>query len=405
MPSSDAFREYIETVCRQVRWKRVHPSIAAELETHMCDQCDAFQAEGDDAQTAEEKAICEMGDAVVIGQAFDTTHRPKPQWTMLSIVAVLLLMGIGLRLFLFTDAEVHGNLRTMLLSCGIGIAVMCATYFADFSLLGKHPYVFANIVVYTTLLTSLLFPGLVNGRHVSVAPVGAGITISSNLLLLYPLVVAVLVYANRKRSRKEILIFCIILAVLAVIGVLCAANYIVSTFHVSRWQSIFHPELDPTGHGYFPLMIREMLAGAKWFGHGAVSDVHHTYLAQSPVAATDILLVTLAVRVGWGAVAAILVVFATLLGMGFRLCCKQRSVLGKMVSFAVLFTLAAQMLLYVVYNLGFPFLPPMTLPLVSRSGTAMVMNMGLIGIMLSVFRTGDVVSDVQPAPKKQAVAI
>lgn len=49
------------------------------------------------------------------------------------------------------------------------------------------------------------------------------------------------------------------------------------------------------------------------------------------------------------------------------------------------------MLIYVVFNLGFQLISPLSLPLISYGNTATVINLGLIGLMLSVFRTGDMV--------------
>ena len=54
---------------------------------------------------------------------------------------------------------------------------------------------------------------------------------------------------------------------------------------------------------------------------------------------------------------------------------------------------AVQTFDYVMFNLGFQMASPISLPLVITSNVAFVINMVLIGFMLSVFRTGDVVVD------------
>jgi len=59
----------------------------------------------------------------------------------------------------------------------------------------------------------------------------------------------------------------------------------------------------------------------------------------------------------------------------------------------VVLTITMQVVLYVAFNLGFQLFSPMTLPLISYSGTAAIINMILIGIMLSVFKSGDLVRD------------
>lgn len=75
------------------------------------------------------------------------------------------------------------------------------------------------------------------------------------------------------------------------------------------------------------------------------------------------------------------------------LCTNQKSVLGRLVSTSALITFTIQVILYVASNLGFQLLSPLTLPLVSYGGTATIINMMLIGIMLSAFKSGSLVRD------------
>ncbi|MDO0823829.1 FtsW/RodA/SpoVE family cell cycle protein [Desulfosporosinus nitroreducens] len=79
--------------------------------------------------------------------------------------------------------------------------------------------------------------------------------------------------------------------------------------------------------------------------------------------------------------------------MPIILCKKQKSVLGFLVSLAIISTFSAQFILYISSNLGFWRLDPLSLPLISYGGRALVTNMCLIGLLLSVFRTGDLVTD------------
>jgi len=51
-----------------------------------------------------------------------------------------------------------------------------------------------------------------------------------------------------------------------------------------------------------------------------------------------------------------------------------------------------EVVFYVISNLGFPIITS-TLPFISYSGMSIIINMTLIGIMLSVFKSGDIVRD------------
>ena len=56
-------------------------------------------------------------------------------------------------------------------------------------------------------------------------------------------------------------------------------------------------------------------------------------------------------------------------------------------------TFCIQVIIYISFNLGIPLAAPISLPLISHGNVATVINLILIGVMLSVFRTGDVVTD------------
>ena len=73
-------------------------------------------------------------------------------------------------------------------------------------------------------------------------------------------------------------------------------------------------------------------------------------------------------------------------------CMKQKSGLGFFVSIAIALTLLVQIFMYVSFNMGI-FITQISLPLISPGNSPLLINMALIGFMLSVFRTGDVVID------------
>ena len=77
----------------------------------------------------------------------------------------------------------------------------------------------------------------------------------------------------------------------------------------------------------------------------------------------------------------------------FRLISKQRSVLSRLVATAVLTTFTMEVVLYTISNLGLPLIVSLTLPFISYSGMSAIVNMTLIGVMLSVFKSGDIVKD------------
>ncbi|MEL7656195.1 MAG: permease prefix domain 1-containing protein, partial [Bacillota bacterium] len=88
MLQSNKFADYLETVRRQIRWKRAQTYVLEEIKNHLADQKDAFQRDGLDEETAAIRAIAEMGDPVMVGEQLDRTHRPQPDWPLLAMTAL-----------------------------------------------------------------------------------------------------------------------------------------------------------------------------------------------------------------------------------------------------------------------------------------------------------------------------
>ena len=85
MEQSNKLEGYLKTVCQQIRWKKAHGVISEELENHIIDQKNAFVSEGFTEENAMDKAIEEMGDPIVVGSELDRTHKPKPEWCIISL--------------------------------------------------------------------------------------------------------------------------------------------------------------------------------------------------------------------------------------------------------------------------------------------------------------------------------
>ena len=90
MPGPETIRDYLDTAAAQIRWKRARTVVVRELETHLEDQRNEFQAEGHSPEEAERLAVEEMGDPVAVGTDLDRLHRPKSQWKMLCLLAAAL---------------------------------------------------------------------------------------------------------------------------------------------------------------------------------------------------------------------------------------------------------------------------------------------------------------------------
>ena len=429
MRSLDRINEYVSLLCQQIRWKKAHLRVSEEMENHIADGRDAYMEQGLDEQTATEKAIADTGDATLVGTQLDRIHRPRPQWDMFTWVAGFLVFGIFINLFVFGG----WNLPHQLLGLTIGVAVMLGAYFVDFTVLGKYPRIIYGGTVLFGVAVSFFMSFFVsdNPRFLSIV---------QSISLLFPLAfVSFLFWARNKGYRGIVLCwmaygllclgtfasgalggfihFAIIGMVLFVITVLWGwfgVNRVSGTllalipsalvmvigigaalarhaYIAMRFQAVFHPHVAPDSWGWLPLQIRDILSGAVLFGAG-------TEVQLSPIMMHyDFLLTSLISRFGWIPFAGILGALLFFIGKATMRCWRQRSGLGALVSTAVVLTFSVQVISYIMYNLGLLF-TQLSLPLLSPGNVAMITNLGLIGFMLSVFRTGDVVVDERIAP-------
>ena len=446
MQHPDKIAGYLETVRQQIRWKRAQPIVLEEIENHITDQKNALLKEGLDEETATNKAITEMGDPVIVGEQLDYAHRPKPDWTLLALTVAMLLLGFAVQFFIDFTLDGAWALKQQMAWTGITIIVMFAAYFADFTIVGKYPRTvfftfcaitmvccfFAGAVrggtsyaVYPLLLFPTAFAGLVysmrNKGYGGLILCGAAFVVSAFLSMIVPsltvlfllgvscltiLTAAVLKGWFNVRKLSAMLILYIPTATVlsmsfffAIIGV---------GYRAERLRAVFNPSLDPTGMGYMGTTIRYFLSHSQFIGGGMPMNYSGVSVEASniltarilPEINTDFLLTYLTYRFGWIALWGIIALFAAFIIRAIVLCKKQKSVLGFLTSTAIVSTFSVQLIVYIASNLGFLLFAPLSLPLISYGKIALVANMLLIGLLLSVFRTGALVRD-----KAETVAV
>jgi len=430
MPSFDKINEYAALVSQQIRWEKARLRVSEEITNHIVDGRDSYIAQGFDEQTATDKAIADTGDSMTIGTRLDRIHRPKPQWTMFAWVIGFILLGLFISLFIFDDVNVTGRLLTRrLLLTAISVVVMMSAYFADFTILGKYP---RRICLGVGLLMAAAYNINVFVTHIVVFNMEFQL---QTLALLLPVVFAPIIYISRNKSYWGLLgclltygLLCLVtfsanhlsgfvhfviigmaLLIIAVIKnwfgvnrvmgiVLTLVPYIIffavmifiygrGSWVFARLMGAINPYSDPLGSGFLAIQARELLSSAALVGEGSMPEFFPQAWLYS-----DFILLTVINRFGWLAFAVVMGALLLFIGKVTARCIKQKSSLGFFISIAVALTLFVQIFMYVIFNMGFT-LTHISLPLISPGNSAMVINMGLIGFMLSVFRTGDAVDD------------
>ena len=451
MPGPETIRDYLDTAAAQIRWKRARTVVVRELETHLEDQRNEFQAEGHSPEEAERLAVEEMGDPVAVGTDLDRLHRPRPQWGMLALTLALLLAGSWLRYALTRAGAPWGEdldpIRCAL-SAAVGAAVLMGAYFLDVSrLLRWARWVYIGGII-AGVLSLHLSPNVNNASY-----------FTRYVVLFYPAVYAFWLYACRGKGWQGLLAavaggiplaaigvmapflqgviqllvigcFLLLLAIwmgwftvprrqgMAAVGGLAAAMagavlwmLLGAGYNASRIQILLHPETDPMGSGYQSIMTQRVLDASRLVGEGSELPIRLETIRgrellpemMLPEWNHDFLPTTMVYKLGWLPYLLLLAALAALFLWMLRRCACQRSQSGKLLALAVVGTLAVQSAFAVVLNLGFVLFSAQ-LPLVTGNLHS-VADCALIGLALSAFRSESILRDtampVFQAPQKE----
>ena len=87
--------EFIQLLADQIRCKRAREDVIREMEAHISDQAEAYEAEGMEPEEALAEAVEQMGDPVAVGVELDRIHRPRMDWKMTAMAVLLSLGGLG----------------------------------------------------------------------------------------------------------------------------------------------------------------------------------------------------------------------------------------------------------------------------------------------------------------------
>lgn len=431
MGKPETIQEYLTAIEEQIRWKRARPVVALELQRHLEDQRDAFLEEGSTPKDAERLAVEEMGDPVSVGAELDHIHRPKPQWGLLGLTVLLAIIGSVLRVWLTARWTISSidPVRT-LAALLVGTACLLAGYFLDYAVLGRHAVAVYVGAVIAGVLALWLSPEVNNASYYT-----------RYVVLCYPVVYAIWLYFCRQKHWKGVLLamaggvplalICLAapsttgllllllvgFALLLVAGwddwfeigrrksmavpLVCAGAMIGTACYgiffrgylQNRWTMLVHPELDPYGAGYQAMSVRRALSIARRWGEGQWNDVvsPYSYDYTVPGCEGDFFLTTIIYKLGWLPFLMLVLAVAFLLLWLLHRCLRQRNPFGRLVALSVVLALGLQGVFSIFLNMGF-VLTSVHMPFLVGN-LHMVLDMGLIGMALSVFRESSIVRE------------
>ncbi len=194
-------------------------------------------------------------------------------------------------------------------------------------------------------------------------------------------------YGVDKKQGFLIVIIPVFIVVLLGISVIFFSGHL--PYFFNRISALLNPEKHLDYLGYLNFVIRDILSTSVFWGKGKTLNVT-SYL---PDINTDYSLTYLIHEFGFimlFLVSALVLVFSI---FGLYKAIKEKSALGGIISITIILTFIFQAFSYIIANLGYGVPVSLSLPLISYGNTSLFINSALIGIMLSVFRTGEIHSD------------
>lgn len=418
MNKLDSIQEYIKTVCDQIRWKKAHSTVADELETHILDQRDTFIRNGQDYETATKDALTEMGNAVDVGTLLDHSYRPHMNWKALLGMLAIIVCSCLLSVLLYRTGYWRDSVVMFFSSIAFYLVFTLPFCLIDFTYYAKIPK-----ILFFTLAACLVLASAGVNMFWRVEAIAIGLLPFASLLMLFSMrgggfskfilcgiLFVVLpcigyflflyfryygswrVWAITESfvvfvlSSVAMLVICVCngffninkkkaLIIILIPSVVFMVLFLLYSNFVQQYHSTFINSYAQTGHS--PMNdVRQMIQDTIWFGNNGKVP----YFVDNDITRVIYL-------VGWLPFLAIVAVIAGFSIYLFKLCIRQRSVLGRTLSLMCWTTLAIPTVLGLLNAVG---LMPNAFHL--RPSLSIYECM-VLGLLVNIFRNGDVVHD------------
>lgn len=433
-----AVEQFLDGVCAKIRCRAVHQDIRDELAGHIDELAAVYRADGMDEEQAVREAVRQMGDCSEIGAQLDKRHRPRTDWLTLAFMAMIVVCGaLVMAVCSRSSGARYVNdewyfFHRFLCYMPIGVVVLAAATFFDYTKLQKYPWVW--LVAGAALFAfARLFGAAVAGQYylvlgplsvspMHIAPVlfvigfvglleryrGGGavqvvklclVALATLLILLaYPsmgnAVILALVYAilltaavlrRQFRGRRRMYLLALYGAGAAmVLGILI---FLLTEPYRAQRILLFwnYGAADPSGGGWIYQQIHNALSASQWVGPYMLSVTPEVIL---PEPHADLVFVSVIANLG------------ILAGMGVGLLCsllvcrmavtahRTRQGFGHYLSLGLCALLGLKFLCSLLGSLGLMPLLGIGVPFLSYGGADYIAGMAAVGLSLSVWRRG-----------------
>ncbi|HSD99028.1 MAG TPA: putative peptidoglycan glycosyltransferase FtsW [Patescibacteria group bacterium] len=300
----------------------------------------------------------------------------------------------GLGFFSWFDYKKFYNLSVPLLIGAIGLLVAVFLPGLGIKVLGAHrwinlhffvlqpaEFVKLTLAIYLAawfsskekgrFMAFLLLLGLVLGLVLLEPDMGTAIIILCEAFVLYFL------------SGGKIAHFLSAIPVLGLGGLLLA---VLSPYRAKRLATFLNPSQDSSNSSYHIKQILIALGSGGWFGVGLGNSLQkYAYLPENT---TDSIFAIIAEEIGFVGSLVVLFVLAAIVWCGIKISIATTDPFGRLLAGGITAFLASQMLINLGAQTALMPLTGVPLPFISYGGSALVVDLCSVGILLNIARRG-----------------
>lgn len=424
---NNKIEEYIEQVCSLVKNKDVHQDIKLELEDHLETLKEEFMSSGISEEEAALKAVAHMGEASVVGKQLNSAHKAKFDWKVLLPVIVFSVFGL-VSMYIMQTAMLNSRgidiqiFEKSLVFYVIGTMLMVGLYFFDYRRIlpfSKYIYLGTLILLITTLFLGehangrpFLHLGPINIDFIDASPFFFIIALagifqdwnwsSTGKFLIGMLLMAIPVWFLLINGISTVIIYvaaCLVLMIAskakfylallptAVVFIASWLFIIMEPYRIKRLLIFLNPEKDPNGSGWMYIQVHNAVKSA-----GLLGDKSYSIQSTIPELHTDFIFTYITSTFGWLAAAVIIVLIITLIFRMVHVANTAKHSYGKLLSAGVIAILSTQFILSITTSLGISPFFGVSMPFMSFGGSHLIMDMVLVGFILSIYRRKNLTS-------------
>ena len=433
-------KEFLNTVCEQIKYKPIRNSISEELENHIEESKENYIRDGLEEKEAEEKAIVQMGNAEEIGKKLNKIHKPKLDWKLLIILIILLGFGF-LVAFIRASSIVSDGYDTenvigrYICALIAGSIFSIFIYFIDYTKIMKYSNIF-YIIATLFVVYSFLFGININGLpYIYISP---SITISPVVIAMPLYIIAFVGFLNsEKQYKKNVTIFnkninlklakIITLSIISIfifvsipsivsafilgpvklvqtktnrkrnllilwgipiiLGIILSLSVIIETpYIVDRFVAVYNPESQADCYGWIPLNRKIIINSAQTFGEADDTSNALEIFDEG----TNYAFISILAHYGWvvsvGIVIAVLALSIELIINSIKI----KEINGKLLIIGMSSMFILQSIFNILMNLNLIIDANFNLPFVSYGRLNLIVNMICLALVLAIYRRKDI---------------